>query len=207
MRFVTTLTLQGVESCVDTVEAMVDRIKALYIPLPRETCEGRPVEMPSSIERLLEPIMGLYSTYREVEWRCYLDSEHVRKRILASHGLASLVVKGAVYGRIDMEEWDRYFASVTTDWLPRGDALIPWYIAEREDVIYCGTTVPTPLDIAANVWGKATRRDREYLARLIVEYIHDYVLFAADIDTAYDTFVRDRYSDIRYFLSKYGLPH
>ena len=165
------------------------------------------MEVPGALERLLEPVMGLYTTYREIEWHCYLDTQHVKRRILASHGLASLVVKGAVYGRIELEEWDRYFASTSMDWLPKGDALIPWYVAEREDVVYCGTTVPTPLDIAMYVWGRATRRDKEYLARLIVEYIHDYVLFAADMDAAYSAFVRDRSSDIHYFLSRYDLPH
>ncbi len=36
-----------------------------------------------SLERLLEPVMGLYTTYREVEWHCYLDTEHVKRRIPA----------------------------------------------------------------------------------------------------------------------------
>lgn len=175
----TSLTRAGVEACVDFAEVAVRRTRELWLPLPVEVCEGRPADL-GPLERYLEPLLALIHEV-EAEWRCYETTESLRRRELAAVKLAALVLKARAYGKVDLREWDRYFAIEPTQ-IPR-PALAIGKMPTSGDVV-CGTHPPNPIELATEIWTELSPEEKRELAQWVVTYV-SLIIDSVNIDEAY----------------------
>jgi hypothetical protein len=183
---VTSLTRVGVESCVDFLEVVAPRLRQFWLPLPRELCQGRPVDL-GPLERYLEPLLALYYEV-DAPWQCYETAEDLKRREAGAVRLASLVIKARAYGRIDLSEWDRLFQRT------RHEAPTPSLVfgtpPARADVIICGTHPPNPLEAAADLWHKLPPALRLELAKWVTTYVSN-IVESVNLDEAYFKTIRD----------------
>ncbi|MFN7105472.1 MAG: hypothetical protein ACK4M3_02645 [Pyrobaculum sp.] len=180
----TSLTRSGVEACVDFAEAAVKRTKELWLPLPVEICEGKPADL-GPLERYLEPLLALIYEVK-ARWRCYETAESLKQRELAAVKLAALVLKARAYGKIDLQEWDRYFA-IEPAQIPK-PALAIGKMPTSGDVV-CGTYPPNPIEVAAEIWKKLPPGEKKELAQWVVKYLSS-IIDSINIDEAYFKLVK-----------------
>ncbi len=194
----TSLTLAGVEACVDFLEATAPRLREFWLPLPQELCQGKPVDL-GPLERYLEPLLALYYEVK-TRWRCYETAESLKRREAAAVRLAALVVKARVYGKIDLAEWDGVFQTAKQE--TPAPALV--FGAPRRDAVLCGTYPPNPLEVAADRWSSLPSELKLELARWIVTYIAN-IVDSVNLDEAYFKTVKAGWgSAYRLFLTLFN---
>lgn len=177
------------EACVDFLEAAAKRLRSVWIPLPQEVCRGEPADL-GPLEKYLEPLVALYHEVG-AGWRCYGSVAELRRRELAAVRLAALVVKARVYGKVDVEEWDRYFTRGAEK--PPRPALALGAVA-GEDGVVCGTYPPNPIELAHEVWHKLPRDKKTALARWVAEYVSA-IVESVNLDEAYFKLLRKGWAE------------
>jgi len=179
------LTRAYVEWCVDLIDAMLERLSRVALPIPRGACRGELVDMPKSLERLIEPFLNLMWERPLVDWICYGGEE-----FYAGYELAKLVLRASITGRIRLEDWISLAQGVVE--LPRAD-LVVWlgFYPSREDVVYCGRLVPTPIEILHYYWSELPDSVKLELAWETVRYIREFVLTSSSYDEAYERYTAD----------------
>jgi len=167
-----------VEACVDFLEAVAPRLREFWLPLPRELCRGKPVDL-GPLERYLEPLLALYHEV-EAQWRCYETAEDLKRRETAAVKLAALVVKARVYGRLDLSEWGQLFQTPARE--PPAPALV--FGTPPRDAVICGTYPPNPLETAADLWHDLPPAQKLELAKWVITYVAD-IVDSINLDEAY----------------------
>jgi hypothetical protein len=173
----TSATRIGVEACADFVDAVLDKVQPLYVPIPREVCEGRPADL-GSLGWILEPLLYLY--HEREGLICYGGLEELRLRAFATARLAGLAVKAKVFGKIDLDEWDRALLGVAPE-PPRPSLAIGYF---EPGVVICGAPIPNPLELAASRWRLLDPEQKMRLAKYIVQFL-DIGVSSINIDEAY----------------------
>ncbi len=186
---VTSLTRAGVEACVDFAAAVVERVKKLWLHLPPQVCEREPVDL-GPLEKYLEPLLYLVHEIK-ADWRCYgaLETKTAVK-------LAALVIKAKVYGKIDIQEWDRHFARGSAE-TPK-PAIAIGKIPKYNDVI-CGAYPLNPVEFATETWRHLTTEEKRELALWITRYI-SLVTESIDLDNAYTKLLNEGWADVYHKL-------
>ncbi|ACB40634.1 hypothetical protein [Pyrobaculum neutrophilum] len=181
----TSLTRSGVEACADFLEATAPRLGEFWLPLPRELCAGRPVDL-GPLERYLEPLLALYHEV-EADWRCYGSAEDLRRREMATAKLAALVIKARVYGKIDLREWDTYFSRPPS---PPPTPSLVFGTVGGEELVICGAHPPNPIEAAHELWHTLTPQKKTELATWITKFIA-HIVDSINLDEAYHKLIRE----------------
>ena len=181
----TSLTLAGVEACVDFLEATAPRLREFWLPLPRELCQGKPVDL-GPLERYLEPLLALYYEVK-ARWRCYSSAEDLRLREMATAKLAALVIKARVYGKIELKEWDAYFSRPTR---PPPTPSLVFGAVRGEELVVCGAYPPNPIEVGHELWHALTPQKKTELAVWISKFLA-LIVDSIDLDEAYYKLIRE----------------
>ena len=193
---VTSLTRKGVEACADLIYA--SGIRKIYVDAPPEAClaQGNKV-----LNYVLGPVKVLAASGVEVV--CVGERGELERRAGVAAELAREVIRFKVFGRFDEEAWGKVFSRVKRVAKVPGPLVKFGAVRAGDDAVYCGTP-PTPLDIAAEVWGEVGREERRSLAELVVRYV-DELVSSLTVDEALHRFYARYGDEVRRLARRLGI--
>ncbi len=208
---------------------VIKRYKSVSLPLPREFCRLAVINPSDAIKRLREfgdsfiKLLGWVPKFlREVMviepsavFNCYGSIDGFRRSVDVGVGIAKLIIRYRLSGKVNYGDWLRLFKDMASANLliqPDQPAVVVddyvqflEYVAKPSNVVLLGPLVPTPIDLMVLI--SSGKLSNDYLTsavNYIINYIGDYVLTSRNLTEAFIQLINDQ--EYINFVKSTGLP-